>query len=702
MPVFHRRACAILAVGLFPAVLASQTAPSWTLSTDDTAIQLAVRDHRPVVTALRAKLTAGNWLAAPARERFIESVEVDGTPAHTNWKYQSADLQGAEQLTLRFTSDSPRLTLESVWRARPGSGPVEHWLNLTNNTGRSITIPHQDSLVLEGLALAPGEKADVWWINRGGGNASRQGGVFVEKVDAELDQSVVSNPQDGSSPVPWMAVQVGARRGLYVGWEFSGIGRIHARTASMTPTRLDLRVGNQPDFKTDLAAGEVFLVPPAFVGCYRGDIDEGAYTLHRFVLEKLLPPLPKGQPYPTLAYNLFLDVGGYKATEAEVLRSARLCKDLGFETFVPDAMWFAGVGDWRWDPARFPNSVTPILDYVRKADMRLGLWCAWTNVGLSEHPGALNIHRQRDWLIKRTVPPDWKPGPFWGQRICLAHPASHEWAVRETQRIVSEYGLDYLKHDIHPIQTECEQTAHKHRYGVDVSYWNTLAYYDVQEKLKRNFPNLALEGCSGGGHIKDFGYLKRVHYIVTTDTLSSLPNRQSMWDSTFAMPPAVLQAYTYENHYNKDSDRPLPYFWRTAMMGAWQIDPTNTATWNEQEKAGTRRATEIYKTWIRPMLRDVKVHHILPRPDDYHWDGMFYWSPSLKRGTLYIFRPNNDQAAQRVRLKGLSAAGRYRLRSEDGSITAAVRTGAELMNTGLLIKLPGKYTSDLIYVEASR
>ena len=37
------------------------------------------------------------------------------------------------------------------------------------------------------------------------------------------------------------------------------------------------------------------------------------------------------------------------------------------------------------------------------------------------------------------------------------------------------------------------------------------------------------------------------------------------------------------------------------------------------------------------MLKDLQVHHILPRPDDLHWDGMFYWSPGLKRGTLYIF-----------------------------------------------------------------
>ena len=284
----------------------------------------------------------------------------------------------------------------------------------------------------------------------------------------------------------------------------------------------------------------------------------------------------------------------------------------------------------------------------------------------------------------------------------LGFDPAKEWAKRETQRLVSEYKLDYLKHDYSPIEVKCVQTNHRHQHGVDVSYWSTLAYYEVQEALKQKFPDLLLEGCSGGGHIKDFGYIRRVHYIVTTDTLSSLPNRQSIYDSTFALPPADLQAYIYENHYNKDSDRPLPYFWRCAMMGAWQIDPTNTSTWTAEERAGAKRATEIYKSWVRPMLRDVKVHHILPRPDDYHWDGMFFWSSSLKRGTLYIFRPNNDELFKRIRVKGLVGGKSYRVRSEDHSVAEGVHTGAELMKLGLRIKLPGKFTSDLIYLEESK
>jgi hypothetical protein len=34
------------------------------------------------------------------------------------------------------------------------------------------------------------------------------------------------------------------------------------------------------------------------------------------------------------------------------------------------------------------------------------------------------------------------------------------------------------------------ETTHRHRYGVDASYWATPGYYEVQEKLRQAFPNL--------------------------------------------------------------------------------------------------------------------------------------------------------------------------------------------------------------------
>jgi alpha-galactosidase len=261
---------------------------------------------------------------------------------------------------------------------------------------------------------------------------------------------------------------------------------------------------------------------------------------------------------------------------------------------------------------------------------------------------------------------------------------------------VGHHELDYLKHDCGPIVTTCNKSTHRHHYGVDVSYWATMGYYEVQEKLRQAFPRVILENCSGGGHLKDFGAIRRMHYTVTTDTLSALPDRQSFYDSTFALPPLVLQAYTYDKLWH---DTPTSYFWRSAMMGAWQLAPAESAKWTDDQKNSVRRAAATYQAWIRPMLKDVKVHHILPRPDGEHWDGMFYWSPSLKRGTVYVFRPKSPDVEKVIQLKGLEPRKKYRIWCEDGSVAPGVATGKDLMRKGLALKLPEQFTSDLIYVQ---
>ncbi len=673
---------------------------TWTLRTDDTEIRLAVAGARPVVERLADVGSEWNWIDAPAAMPLMERVSIDGQERMLAWAFQSGAFEpAAGQLTLTFTNADPALVLRSVWRARSGRGPIEHFVEIVNQSGIGITVSHQDSLALGGLRA--GGPADVWWIKRGGGNASTQGGTFREPLVPGLDLLLASNCEDGASPVPWLAVQQADEKGLYVGWEFSGLGRVHARAAENRGGQFDLHVGLHPEFRTDIAAGETWLVPAAFVGCYRGELDEGSHSLHRFVVEKLRPPVPAGCPDPVLAYNLYLDVGGNRATEADVLRSAAVCRDLGFEVFMPDAMWFPETGDWRWDPRRFPLGIDPIEAFVHGSGMKLALWCAWTNGGVSEHPDALSVRGAsgRPSWFNADYPADWQPGPFYGAQLCLGCAEAQEWAARKTRWLVEHHRLDYLKHDIGPIVTQCNKTDHRHRYGVDTSYWATRGYYAVQQQLREAFPDLILENCSGGGHIKDFGVLAYTHYTVATDTLSNLPNRQAIYDSTHALPPLVLQCYTYDNYYPVRGDAPGPYLWRTAMMGAWQIDPTDTPTWTEEEKEATRRCVELYRQWIRPMLADVKVHHILPRPDGVQWDGMFYWSPAARRGTLFVWRPDSPDAQQTVRLKGLEADTRYWVWCEDGSVTPGLRRGAELMDAGVDIRLPHTYASDLIFVQ---
>ena len=227
--------------------------------------------------------------------------------------------------------------------------------------------PHRSPCINKTVCHSPGwsqasrGEEKLWWISarRQQRDDARRNVYRAARRRARIGLTQQLRGQR-ESPVPWLAVQVGERRGVFVGWEFSGNGRILAKTNGDAKS-LDIRVGNEPDFKTDVGPHEVFWAPPAFAGCYPGDIDEGSYSLHRFILEKLRPRIPENYPDPTLAYNLYLDAGGNKATEADVLKSARTCHDLGFEepscpTPCGSRRRAIGGGDRRGFPAELERS----------------------------------------------------------------------------------------------------------------------------------------------------------------------------------------------------------------------------------------------------------------------------------------------------------------------------------------------------------
>lgn len=358
-----------------PAARAASGHRSWTLRTEDTELRLSSTDNGPVIESLGGRRQKQNWLAGPMPVPLMDKVWVGDRVCPMAWYLERVqDSKRTGQLTFCFTNSEPRLALRSIWRARSGHGPVEHWLEIENRSGQRITLSHQDSLVLTGLN--PAGPATAWWIKRGGSNADTEGGTFQDGITNGYDLILASNCTDGASPVPWLAVQKGGERGIYAGWEFSGLGRIRLKADA---DQIDLRIGNHPEFKTDLEPGATFLVPPAFVGCYQGEVDDGSYCLHRFVLEKLRPPPPQRCPDPILAYNLYLDAGGNQAREADVLRSAATCRDLGFEAFMPDAMWFPETGDWRWTPTGSRAALHPLSNSFMAAA------CAW----LCGAPGAM-------------------------------------------------------------------------------------------------------------------------------------------------------------------------------------------------------------------------------------------------------------------------------------------------------------------------
>ena len=151
-----------------------------------------------------------------------------------------------------------------------------------------------------------------------------------------------------------------------------------------------MTAGNGDTFKTDLAAGETFAVPPGFLGAYRGDLDDAANSLHRYLFQHSMPAILRKDPgYPKVEWNAFAATGqgqgSWTPTETKYYPLIDDIAPLGFEDVVIDVGWWNGdtthhphppVGHANTGPAACPPRVS----------MRTGTGCGSGSTGTAIRP----------------------------------------------------------------------------------------------------------------------------------------------------------------------------------------------------------------------------------------------------------------------------------------------------------------------------
>ncbi|HSB75560.1 MAG TPA: alpha-galactosidase, partial [Terriglobales bacterium] len=391
--------------------------------------------------------------------------------------------------------------------------------------------------------------------------------------------------------------------------------------------------------------------------------------------------------------------------------------ELGLEMFHIDAGWFRGVGDWYPNPQKFPDGLAVIADEAHRLGLKFGLWVDWTQAAFDTEPGALNARDPgvRDWLVA-DLAPDWKPEPFKGQTIDLGDPPAKAWAQREVTRIVDDYHLDMLEHDGYLVAQGCLRGDHPHAPPVpdrttqeqwgsstfvtgpnstDVSYHAVRAYYDIYSKLRATHPGLLLEVCNDGGRMVDFGSAAHADYFSITDTYDPLSNRRAFYDTSHVLPAAMMESYVEK--WPTPTLENFLYMLRSGMMG-WLTIMQDTNAWTAQQHAAAKEEFALYKSRLRPLIRDADLYHVSSRPDGVHWDGIEYFDAQRRGGVLFAFRGSTaDESQHSFVLRGLRPEASYRLEFHDHTSPDRTVSGRQLMTGGLAVHLAAPHSSELIF-----
>jgi len=474
----------------------------------------------------------------------------------------------------------------------------------------------------------------------------------------------------------WMALRDSDSRGLFAGWEFDGRTKTTVRQVGAAnyvqfdSTILDL---NHP-----VAVSGEFQSPNAFVGLFHGDWDEAGFRTQRFVEAVLAKPAPDASTFPYVSWDswAFQD----KIDEPTLKRNADIAAALGVQLFIVDLGWAKTIGDWHPDPAKFPNGLGVVSDYVHNLGMKFGLHFALAEAD----PNSPVLAANPDWAATDTA------AYFGASPLCLSNQPAQDWLVEEGIRIIDEYGVDWILQDGQNMVKQCTKTTHTHDPN-DSNYANAVNGINaVVSRIQAARPNVFWENCENGGNMMTFNMVKSYVTSITNDASGSLASRRAVFGATYPFPPR------YAERYMPDTDGISPYATHSYRFGGPWVLMTQLASLGPDQLGFLADEIRNYKAQ-RTDISAAKIYHVLA-PSANGTDAIQSYNAATDTAIAVVTRAASSAQSYVLKPRGLDPNRRYTVWFEiDPAIYSQI--GAQIMTNGIRVPLPTPFSSEIVHFD---
>ena len=605
---------------------------------------------------------------------------------------------GIRQVTFSFEGASIQLDYNIL--LYPDSSVLEGWPVIKNRTQEPIDIQRIDSVSLNLL----GDQAELLSFTGNWGSE-------FEPRQILLDRNTILESRSGRSSKgnhPWFSLTrpEGDVLSGSVAWSGNWIFRFEA----LPDGGFHMSGGlNDWEFEKTLDPGQA-LEGARVIVTLGENLDNVSQQLAR-VGRKYWYPVNELSSTLPVEWNHWWPYEDVEINETVFMQNVDKAAEMGFEVCTLDAGWFGPSdpgtfwehyrGDWHLvNEKRFPSGIRKLSDYVHAHGMKFGMWCEIEGLG----PQAALAREHPEFVAKR----DGKPI---GQ-VCLGHLAAREWAYQTLARLITEYNSDWIKVDFNlDPGAGCNRTDHGHGAG-DGLYAHVQGYYQMMERLRRDFPHVVLENCSSGGLRIDHGTLRHTHMTYLSDPDHPEHDLQIFWGASTMLAPNVLLHWTF-SHWRNTNPPPYQTFnphdpnltpgkWdylaRISMLGLFGLSQKlpELPAWLYQRMVENIR---IYKQEVRRFVKEADLYRLTSQPrrsgEGERWAAFQYSLPDGSKHLLFTFRLPGGEQERYVRLKGLSPDRQYRVQGLEGEADFAM-SGQDLMETGLLFTGLAEQESSLL------
>jgi alpha-galactosidase len=287
-----------------------------------------------------------------------------------------------------------------------------------------------------------------------------------------------------------------------------------------------------------LDADDAYTGPTTYFGYSAEGLDGLADRFHRMIRSR---PVHPRKPRPLLVNTW--EAVYYHHDLQRLSRLAETAAAIGVEQLVLDDGWFsgrrddtAGLGDWTVDEAIWPDGLAPLIDTVHGLGMRFGLWVEPEMVNTDS-----DLARQHpDWILA----PSAGLGPAARHQYVLDLSNEQAWqhVFKRIDRLVTQYGLDFLKwdHNRDLLEAVSRGPDRRDRPG---PHAQTTALYRLLDALRERHPDLEIESCAAGGARVDLGILARTDRVWASDCNDPIERQHIQRWTAQLLPPELIGAH---------------------------------------------------------------------------------------------------------------------------------------------------------------
>ena len=428
-------------------------------------------------------------------------------------------------------------------------------------------------------------------------------------------------------------------------------------------------------FSYPLAEGQTFYTPEVLLTFSGSGMNLLSQNLHRCIRQHICRGKYKESVRPVLVNSWeasYFDFDGDTLYEL-----AKEAKHAGIDMLVLDDGWFgkrdddnSGLGDWFVNEKKLGGTLGDLIKKINDLGVKFGIWVEPEMI--SEDSDLYREHP--DWAL--TIPGR-NPVHARNQLVLdFSRKEVVDHIFDQICKVLDQGNIEYVKWDMNRSLMDVFSRGTEDQGRVMYDY--VLGLYDFLERIVTRYPDLLIEGCSGGGGRFDAGMMYYTPQIWCSDNTDALDRLQIQYGTSFGYPVSAVGSHVsaVPNH---QTGRITSLHTRgvVAMAGTFGYE-LNLGKLSEEEKQEIRLQVEEYRKFA-PLIQ-TGLYYRLSDPAREEYAAWAFVSEDQKEVLLNVVLQeiHGNMTVNYVKLQGLKCSAIYR-----DTETGKIYNGAALMEAGI-------------------